>query len=345
MGASAYFLAREYQCSVTAFPPLRRPGRPSRLGEEVNQTFPPRGRRSRYGAGKAWTPTRRVGPPIALAAAVSVGLVACGSSTPSPSPSASPPTPTTSSTASPSPSPSNQKVAVRLYFMNQGRIAVTYRQDARSPAPAQAAIRQLLKGPSTLEAGSGLVTQIPSGTTLRSLNLKDGQVTIDFSSTFAQPAPAAAMVARLAQVTFTLTQFSTVSRVVFWVDGRPTSAFSAYGFPSGEQVSRDRFESITPAILVEWPGNGFTVTNPFVVWGTANVFEAQLNLELRSASGAVLADQSILASSGSGTRGSFSTSVQFPASAAGPATLTVYDISAKDGSRIDVVQVHLNLSW
>jgi outer membrane biosynthesis protein TonB len=97
------------------------------------------------------------------------------------------------------------------------------------------------------------------------------------------------------------------------------------------------------AIVVLRPAPGQSVTSPFRVSGTADVFEAQFNLRLVGANGKVITEQQVKATSGSGTRGTYSVMVAYPASARGNATLEVFDISEKDGSVIDLVKVPLVL--
>jgi hypothetical protein len=73
------------------------------------------------------------------------------------------------------------------------------------------------------------------------------------------------------------------------------------------------------------------------VSGTADVFEASFTLELRRPDGALLGRADVTASSGSGTRGSFS--AQLACHARGRATLSAFAASAEDGSptaRVDV---------
>ena len=96
-------------------------------------------------------------------------------------------------------------------------------------------------------------------------------------------------------------------------------------------------------IKVDAPQAGATVTSPFTLSGSANVYEAALNAELTGADGFVLDTTAFQATSGTGTWGTYSTPITFPAGHAGAATLTVYSISAKDGSRINQVTVQLTL--
>jgi len=92
-------------------------------------------------------------------------------------------------------------------------------------------------------------------------------------------------------------------------------------------------------IRITEPVAGATVSNPIVVSGSADVYEAVLFIELRDASGAVLATQRLMASSGTGTPGTFSGSLSIPAGAQGAASVAAYSLSAKDGSKINQTSV------
>jgi len=147
------------------------------------------------------------------------------------------------------------------------------------------------------------------------------------------------MTARLAQVTFTLTRFPTVSGVLFDLDGRPVTVFGGEGIILDHPSTRASYESLAPAILVETPGPGDQVTSPIRVTGSANVFEAAFRVQLTDPSGRVIVDRPVMASSGSGTRGTFDVTLPSGPGDAGPRLLTVFDLSAQDGSRQDIVTI------
>jgi len=111
----------------------------------------------------------------------------------------------------------------------------------------------------------------------------------------------------------------------------------------GKSYSRADFEDLTPAILVESPLPFASVTSPLRVWGTANTFEATFDYELLDASGKVLSQHFVTATSGSGTRGTYDFTTRFTASP-GPGKLVVYEQSAADGSRIHQVEIPLALA-
>lgn len=233
---------------------------------------------------------------------------------------------------------------VRVYFMHGDRIDVAHRTITATRQVAAAAMTELLAGPTPADAAAGLTTAIPSTTRLLGVNIAGGVATVDLTSSFASGGGSLSMLGRLAQVTYTLTQFPTVNGVTFHLDGQAVTVFGGEGIILDHPATRASFESVTPPILVEFPGRGWAVQTPVRVAGTANVFEAQFQAQITDSAGRVVAAQSIQATSGTGTRGTFDTSIVFPATASGPATLTVFDTSAKDGSRIDVVTIPLELA-
>jgi hypothetical protein len=97
-------------------------------------------------------------------------------------------------------------------------------------------------------------------------------------------------------------------------------------------------------IVVEQPRPGDQVASPFTVSGNADVFEAVVSYRLVDDDGAELASGTTMASCGTGCRGDYRTSVKFVADGDQPATLELFEASAKDGSPIHVVQVPVTLT-
>jgi germination protein M len=85
------------------------------------------------------------------------------------------------------------------------------------------------------------------------------------------------------------------------------------------------------------------VSDELRVAGSANTFEATVNLELIDAHGDVLAEDFVTATSGSGTRGTFDHVLPIPEGATGPATLVAFEMSARDGSRSNMVRVPVTI--
>ena len=202
-------------------------------------------------------------------------------------------------------------------------------------------MNELLAGPTSAEAGAGLSSTIPSGTQLLGIDIAGGTATVDLTGAFASGGGSFSMTGRLAQVTFTLSQFPSVTGVVFHLDGKPVTVFGGEGIVLDHPATRAGFESFAPPILLETPAPGDVVASPVRISGTANVFEAAFRAQLVAPGGHVLADIAVQATSGSGTRGTFDATIPYRGS--GAATLAVFDLSAKDGTRQDLVEIPVTL--
>jgi germination protein M len=232
---------------------------------------------------------------------------------------------------------------LRVYFVRLERVGAAGREVQATPAVGAAALRELLAGPTAEDASADLDSEIPSGTKLNGLTIDNGVATVDLSKAFESGGGSTSMQLRVAQVVYTLTQFPSVKRVQFKIDGKPVEAIGGEGVVVDPPVGRKAFEKQTPAILVESPTPGSVVTSPVRVRGTANTFEATLNLRLLDGSGKVLYDNFTTATSGSGTRGTFEQTIPFTISKDGPGTLVAYEHSAADGSEINVVRIPVEL--
>lgn len=232
---------------------------------------------------------------------------------------------------------------LRVYFVREERVAAARREVEGTRAVGAAALRALLEGPTADERAAGLVTAVPAGTTLRGLSIADGVATVDLSRAFNEGGGSASMQLRVAQVVYTLTHFATVERVRFRVEGEVVNAIGGEGVIVDPPVDRADFEAQTPPILVESPTPGETISSPLRVSGTANTFEATLNLRVLDGGGKVLYDSFATATSGSGTRGTFDVPIEFAVAADGPGTLVAYERSAEDGSEIHSVRIPVTL--
>jgi hypothetical protein len=232
---------------------------------------------------------------------------------------------------------------LRVYFVRDETVGAAGREVEGTQAVGAAAVRALLEGPTADERAAGLVTAIPQGTTLRDLSIADGVATVDLSRAFNEGGGSASMQLRVAQVVYTLTHFATVERVRFQIEGEAVDAIGGEGVVVDPPVDRADFEDQTPAILVESPTPGEAVSSPLRVSGTANTFEATLNLRVLDRNGKVLYDGFATATSGSGPRGTFDEPIEFAVAADGPGTLVAYERSAEDGSEIHVVRIPVAL--
>lgn len=282
--------------------------------------------------------------------AVSLGPAPAGAAraaSPSASPTPQPPSPKAAKGPSPQPSPSTPQpaaghVSVQVWFDRNGKLLITSRTGASTPAVAHLAMTELLAGPSPAERTAGVSTVIPASTRLLDVGISGGTATVDLSGAFESGASSATMNMRIAQVVFTLTQFSTVRNVRFAIDGQPRTTVG--GEPVQQSQTRAMFDSLLPPILVERPVPGATVSSPVTVSGTADVFEATVTVRILDANGKEIARTFTTASCGTGCRGTFSVDVTYRLSHGQSGTIQVLDYSAKDGSPENVQDVPVTLA-
>jgi hypothetical protein len=222
-------------------------------------------------------------------------------------------------------------------------VGVAHRHVATDTAVAGVAMRELLAGPNQEELAAGLHTRIPARTRLLGLSARAGVATVDLSAEFISGVGPTDDRGRLAQVVYTLTQFPTVDGVRFMVEGEPLIFRSEEGAVQTQPQTRRSFEDVTPAILIERPAVGDEVSGPLEIVGTANTFEAQFIVRLLGADGHVLSERSIMAASGSGTRGTFNETLRFTA-APGEVILEAYEPSAADGHPTNTIRIPLRVT-
>jgi immunoglobulin-like protein involved in spore germination/sporulation and spore germination protein len=288
-----------------------------------------------------------------LVCVVALGLLAAAcqgkggslGSLPSPAKSSSSPPPT-SPTPSPSPgatpTPSNRKVTFELWFLNHSKLFVTKRTVPFEPAVGKLALNALLEGPSQAEAAAEVKTLIPAGTQVLDVTIVKGVATVDLTAEFESGANARTMPRRLAEVIYTIGQYSTVRSVRFEIDGQSRTVVG--GVPVQQPQTKKMYEGYLPAILVESPLIGSKVSSPVTVSGTANVFEATVSLRILDENGHEIARTFTTATCGTGCRGDYSVAVPFNVDHQQRGTIEVFESSAKDGSPINVVDIPVILT-
>jgi hypothetical protein len=256
---------------------------------------------------------------------------------------------TTAPTPAPTPSTPRSTTTVRVYFYLGGEPGsagvVPVARDVAGGDPIEAAFNALLAGPSTDEAGLRTISSaIPVGSRLLGLTVADGIAAVDLSSEFESGGGSASMFIRLGQVVFTLTQFPTVRSVVFELEGRPATVFSAEGIVLDGPQERADSENVLPAIFVDLPVYGGALGNPGRISGTADVFEAAFRVAITDEAGNTIADVPAMATCGTGCRGTFDLAVPYTVDRAQPGILRVWDPSAKDGSPENVREYPVDLT-
>ncbi len=226
------------------------------------------------------------------------------------------PTETTTTTAP------AETVDLKVYWLRDGKVWPALREVEGTEAVASAALLELQRGPTDQESMElGFETAMPDQSIqLDSLSIIEGVARYSSSEELSNEA--------LAQVVYTLTQFPTVESV-----------------EEGKRYARADFEDFTPAILVESPLSFEEVSSPLRVTGTANTFEATFSYELTDTDGRIVDENFVTATSGTGTRGTFDfTTGSFTVPFDGVGSLIVFELSAKDGSRINLVEIPLRMA-
>ena len=292
---------------------------------------------------------------LALALALLLGACAeeparTGASAEEPSPSASTsdvtavesPAPTPHETSEATPAPAGAK-RLEVWFVYGERLFATHRSVAATPAVGRAAMEELLARPNDFEANAGVATAIPPGIELLALQIADGTATVDLSEGFGEGSGSTGEILSIAQVVYTLTQFPTVDDVLFEVEGEPLKETPGHGLLlSGPQTRRD-WQDQLPSILVTEPTMGERVSSPVTVAGTADVFEATVQMRLLDAQGNRLDRAFTTATCGTGCRGDFSHDLEFSVETEQHGVLEVWWDSPEDGSRKDVVRIAVTL--
>lgn len=241
--------------------------------------------------------------------------------------------------------PPAAQTVLKIYLDLDEKVQPVERRVPQTKAVMAAAMTALLAGPTAAERKAGLDTLIPKGTRLLSAKVSSGVATVDLTGTFDDGGGSLSMTNRLAQVVYTLTQFPGVTGVRVKLDGKAVTVFGGEGLDLSSPQKRSDYEYSTPAILVDAPARGATVTSPLHLTGTANVFEAVFQLEVLGPDGTVKAFRTVTASSGTGTRGTWSATVPFSLGEPGVGGVRVFTLSAKDGTtRENVVDVPLNMT-
>jgi Immunoglobulin-like domain of bacterial spore germination/Sporulation and spore germination len=285
---------------------------------------------------------------VATVAALSTACAEGGAQPLGPAPSNEPATSSTSpsgSPAMPSPSPSptpTRSMTYEVWFNHEGYLFVTHRTEPFTAGVGARAIEMLLGGPTNAEDAAKVGTSINRGARLLGLSIDDGIATVDMDGTFSAEETPAIAVGSLSQIVYTLTQFDSVDGVVFEVEGIPLTNFGGYEL-DGPQRRAD-FADQLPWILVESPGIGERVSSPVRISGSANVFEATVSIAILDQQGRTVASTFTTATCGTGCRGTYSTDVAYDVGTTQPGTVRVYEVSAMDGSPINVVDIPVTLT-
>ena len=214
-----------------------------------------------------------------------------------------------------------ESARLRVYFLRDGQVWPVARE-VGDVILDDIALDQLVAGPNVDEMQLGLETALPEGLEA-DVTVEDGVATVELERATELTREA------LAQIVYTETALPLVESVAI----------------GGESQVRADFEEETPSVLVESPLPFEEVTSPIRATGTANTFEANFHYELTDTDGLIVDENFVTATSGTGTRGTFEfTTDEYAVPFDGIGALIVFERSAEDGSKMNVVEIPLRMS-
>lgn len=235
---------------------------------------------------------------------------------------------TTNTASGAPPGSAPAEVSYQVWFTRGESLFVVTRTQSSTPRIGTAAVESLLDGPDSAEQSAGVGSQIPAGTQFLGLTIDKGVATVGLTSEYESGGGSASLRMRIAQIVYTLTQFPTVKGVLFELDGRRVDVLGGEGVIVDHPVARRDYRNLLPVILVQGPQIGQSVSNPVKIFGSANVFEANVSVDVVDASGRVVGTAFTTATCGTGCRGTFSVTVSYDVSSRTPGTIVVHDDDA-----------------
>lgn len=218
---------------------------------------------------------------------------------------------------------------ISVYFLRDGKVWPVRREVTRENHETATALSALAAGPTAEEIEAlGLSSEAPEELEEAAVLLRSEAprrlVTdvVDLSDE------------ALAQIVYTLTKTPPFSdEIAIPVDGED------------RVFERADFEEQTPPVLVESPLAFEEVSSPITATGTANTFEANFQYTLTDTDGLIVDENFVTATSGTGTRGTFEfTTDEYTVPFDGIGSLIVFERSAEDGSKVNIVEIPLRMS-
>jgi hypothetical protein len=231
---------------------------------------------------------------------------------------------------------------ITVWFKRSARLWYTKRTVANANFPLRTTVRALIAGPNAAESAAGVKTAIAPGTRLLSTSLSGGVATVNFRQSFASPAPRKRIRMRLAQLTFTATQFSNVHSVALEIAGSKVTSIG--GVPVPARMTRAHFARLLPAIVVHTPSIGAHLSPAVRVTGTSEVFEGAMVVKVLNSGSHLVAKKFSTASCGTGCRGRFAVTISYHIGNAQAGSIVVTDTSARGGRPPNIVRIPVRLS-
>ncbi|MEG4030170.1 MULTISPECIES: GerMN domain-containing protein [unclassified Microcoleus] len=149
----------------------------------------------------------------------------------------------------PKPLPQTDVQTVQVYWVKDASgkfegvpTKVAVKQADKPDAALQAAFNSLLAGPKDATVSS----EIPNGTKLRGLSVKNDGVYVDLSAEFTSGGGSNSMTGRLGQVIYTATSLQPNTKVWISVEGKPLELLGGEGLEVAQPSTRQSFDKNFP---------------------------------------------------------------------------------------------------
>jgi spore germination protein GerM len=137
-----------------------------------------------------------------------------------------------------------QETKVEVYFVREADGAATVMPVERvvagrgAEALLRAALEALLAGPSAQEQARGLSTEVPEGTRLRGVAVREGVAVVDLSEAVGSGGGSSSMQGRLWQIVYTGTQLPQAQQVRIIIEGEERQALGGEGLLIDRPIAR-----------------------------------------------------------------------------------------------------------
>jgi germination protein M len=267
---------------------------------------------------------------LGLPGVVPVGLVMMAAvATSCARPAEQPPRATPSPSDSPTPTAAPETSTVTVYYLIDfaGRMWLA---PERHEVPEQArigraALEELIEG---RPQDSDHVTPIPADARILDLTIEEGLATVDWNADVLEAdVGSEGESLGIQSIVWTLTEFPTVDRVRFTVEGKDQGTASNdrtiedwWGHVGLDDQPFRRTEAIEvlEPITIWTPTEGATVGPTFVVEGEASTFEANVPIRILDAGGALVQTEVTTATEGGPGRGTFQMEITIQAPPTSP---------------------------
>jgi hypothetical protein len=246
-----------------------------------------------------------------------------------------------SQTPGASEAPEAQTMDIAVYYLKSGERDFYLVREVhtlpKTEGAARAALEELISGAPTTE---GAYRVLPADTKILGIMIEDGLATVDFSREVLNAnVGSSGEGLGIDSIVNTLTEFSSIDRVSFTVEGSAENGMDWWGHVGlYEQPFARRLGMVRePRIWVTSPIAGEKVASPITLHGSASVFEGTVRYRLTDDDGNILADSFTTAIISDNNRGDFDASILFNPTAAGKGVLEVFWENAENGNEADMV--------